>query len=225
MNEGKESGEALARGGPASIRRLLVAVPDALTSAAFVLVWHDPLFFGEDSVQRLMLVMMLEFMVVHSSGFMGVVVFEPTASRQRRTLAVLGLSVFYLLFVAGWSVIYSVVWPLLAFAWLLFSRLSDIWLDPKPVEADRIRQLSWWAASVVFFVGGVFVTIAVPLPRLGLTPEVVPTLGLDGGGLWIEQPHTVIAFGAGYFLAQSLLKVVVAALAGSRRIPASRAGG
>jgi len=45
----------------------------------------------------------------------------------------------------------------------------------------------------------VVATSLLPLPRLGLQPDVVATLGLPGSGQWIESPQTGIAFGALYF--------------------------
>ena len=45
----------------------------------------------------------------------------------------------------------------------------------------------------------VFAGILLPLPRLGLQPGVVARLGIEGEGLWIEQPHTVLFSGMLYF--------------------------
>ena len=46
--------------------------------------------------------------------------------------------------------------------------------------------------------------ILLPLPRLGLTPEVVARLALPGSGQWVEQPHRVLAFGFLYFAATAI---------------------
>jgi hypothetical protein len=59
---------------------------------------------------------------------------------------------------------------------------------------------------VALYVLGVFVTVILPLPRLGITPEVVAQLGIPGSGLWVERPHTVIAFGLLYFGALAAVK-------------------
>jgi hypothetical protein len=52
----------------------------------------------------------------------------------------------------------------------------------------------------------VFVTLLLPLPRLGLTPDIVASAGLVGSGYWIENPHSVVAFGLIYFGLQALAK-------------------
>jgi hypothetical protein len=44
-------------------------------------------------------------------------------------------------------------------------------------------------------------TTVLPLPRLGLTPEVVSGQHLPGEGRWIARPCRVMAFGFLYFTA------------------------
>ena len=63
-----------------------------------------------------------------------------------------------------------------------------------------------WMLSFVFYLVGIFATALVPLPALGLTRDFVISMHLDGTGLWIDHPETVIAFGAFYFAAQSMTK-------------------
>lgn len=191
------------------LRRVVLALPDAITCALFVLTWLEPFRFGPDAVKTGLIVMLLEFLVVHSSGFFAVLVYDPETSRGRRTLYVLGLSLFYLLFVLAWALSFSEWWPLGAFAWLIGSRLGAIWLAPVPLEVERTRQIVLWALSVVLYLAGVGATIESPLPHFGITPEVVPALGIEGGGLWLEQPHRVIAFGAVYFGALAMAKLLV----------------
>lgn len=197
-------------------RRLALALPDAVTCALFVLTWLEPFRFGPAAVKTGLIVMLLEFLVVHSSGFFAVLVYDPEASRAKRTLSVLGLSLFYLLFVLAWALSFGEWWPLGAFAWLIGSRLGSIWIDPVPLENERTRQIVFWALSVVLYLGGVLATVDTPLPHFGIPPEIVPALGITGGGLWLEQPHRVIAFGALYFGGLAAVKLFVPALAGGR---------
>jgi hypothetical protein len=42
-------------------------------------------------------------------------------------------------------------------------------------------------------------TAIVPLPALGLTPEIVAGFHLPGSGTWVEKPQSVLAFGFLYF--------------------------
>lgn len=198
------------------LRRMALALPDALTCGCFALTWIEPLRFGADAVKTGLIVMLLEFLVVHSSGFFAVLVYDPEASRARRTLCVLGLGLFYLLFVLAWAASFGEWWPLGAFAWLIGSRLGSIWIDPLPLEDERTRQIVFWAVSVVLYLGGVVATVATPLPHFGMPPELVPSLGLSGGGVWIEEPHRVIAFGALYFGGLAAVKLLVPAFSARR---------
>ena len=116
---------------------VLSALPDFCLPATFLITWVRPLAFGDRMVAYLMLVMLLEFIVVHSAGFMGS---AAMGSGDRRKGAV-----FYLVFVG--------------------------------------------------------ITTVLPLPKLGITAAVVSAQELPGEGLWIEQPHRVIAFGFLYFSA------------------------
>lgn len=198
------------------LRRFALALPDAVTCGFFALTWLEPFRFGADAVKTGLIVMLLEFLVVHSSGFFAVLVYNPEASRLKRTLSVLGLSLFYLLFVLGWAAVFAEWWPLGAFAWLIGSRLGTIWIDPVPLVNEAGRQLILWVLSVLLYLGGVFATVDTPLPYLGIPPELVPSLGITGGGLWVEQPHRVIAFGALYFGGLALVKLLVPAVTAQR---------
>ncbi len=46
-----------------------------------------------------------------------------------------------------------------------------------------------------------------PVPRLGISRAAVDDLALPGSGLWIEQPHRVLAAGTLYFLCRTLVDV------------------
>jgi len=181
------------------VGRLFAALPDALTCLAYAWTWLQPLRFDSDAVKSLMLVMLMEFLVVHSGGFFGVVVLSNDIARIKKTLFIAGLGCFYLLFAGAFSLAFHAWWPILTFAWLLASRFCVVWLSPRPREAEVGRQMSLWALSVAAYLAGVFLGVMLPIPQLGITDQVMPSLGLVGGGLWVEKPWTVIASGTFYF--------------------------
>jgi hypothetical protein len=181
------------------IGRLFAALPDALTCLAFAWTWLQPLAFDAGAVKTLMLVMLMEFLVVHSGGFLGVTVLNDDWSKARKSMAILGLGSFYLMFAAAFSLAFKAWWPVWMFLWLLGSRFAVVWLSPIPREAEAGRQMALWGLSVAAYLAAVFAGVILPIPQLGITPEVIPTLGLEGGGLWVEKPQTVIASGAIYF--------------------------
>ena len=188
------------------VARLFAALPDALTCVAYAWTWLQPLRFYAGSTKTLMLVMLMEFLCVHSGGFLGVTVLSDGFSRLQKSLAILGLGCFYLMFATAFSLAFHAWWPVYTFVWLLGSRFALVWLSPVPRENEAGRQMSLWALSVAAYLAGVFLGVLLPIPELGLGAAVLPSLGLEGSGLWVEKPQTVIASGTFYFAAMAWSK-------------------
>lgn len=187
--------------------RLAAALPDAVVACAFLVVWLSPFAFGERTVRNALLTMLIEFIVVHASGFLGAVALASERPRRQRLLALAGFGAFYALFIAAFVAIFDEIWPIWVFLWLLLGKLSYIVgrRDPRN-DALVERQKLGWAMSVVFYVCGTFLTLFLPLPRLGMTTAAQADFGLTGGGVWVDEPHRVVAFGLLYFAAQAWWK-------------------
>ena len=80
---------------------IFAAIPDAVTSAAYLIAWMAPLRFGNDLVMSLMLMLLMEFLVVHSGGFIGLTVLSETATRRTKSFAIVGFGAFYMLVVGA----------------------------------------------------------------------------------------------------------------------------
>lgn len=206
---------------PNLMQRLLAAGPDTLTSAIFLLAWIAPGFLGATRVKDLMLTMLIEFIVMHSSAFYAGIAGMTDVSRLKRLGLITALSAFYLIFVLGFSFGFHSTWPIWAFAWLFVSRFMHLWTSTATSAENTQRMMSSWVISALAYLGGVFATIILPLPALGLTPAAIAALQIpkNMSGLWIDKPWTVMAFGVLYFgvLAWSKFKGVPAALAAPRR--------
>ncbi len=179
--------------------RLAAALPDAVTAGFFLIVWLAPMALGESAVRNAMLIMLVEFLVVHASGFLGGFAFGGKISRFKRVLAMLGFSMFYLGFVAAFALVFNEWWPLPVFGWLLLGKFAGALSHRAPSAEQSQRMIGNWGLGVLFYIGGVFLTLLLPMPRLGLTLELQPAFGLPGSGLWVDQPQRVIAFGVLYF--------------------------
>ncbi len=164
----------------------------------FLITWIAPTAFGPFMVKWLLLVMMMEFIIVHASGFMGVVAFGPR-SRAVRSVGILLLSLFYTLFAGGAALVFRSWWPLAAFWGQTLNRLLGVILGTAPTAEQRDLVMAGWGAAVTFYLLGCFATILLPVPALGITPEVVAAQHLPGSGLWVDHPEKVIAFGVLYF--------------------------
>ncbi|TKR30762.1 hypothetical protein FCE95_11730 [Luteimonas gilva] len=186
--------------------RLLGAAPDVITGIACLIVWISPLTFGQGAVKTVVLMMLMEFLLVHGTGFFTVVALLEDVSRVKRLLAMSGLLCFYALFVGAFVAVFRAWWPVWVFLWLAASKAIWIFAAPRDREAETARQMGAWAFSVVVYLAAVFGGVILPLPRLGITEELLPTLGLPGSGEWIERPHTAVAGMAFYYFAMAAFK-------------------
>ena len=189
--------------------RLLAPAVDIVSGLACLVVWAAPLAFGADAVKTVIAMMVMEFVLVHGAGFFAVVPSMAGRRRWQRAAATLGLAAFYLLFVLAICLGFGQWWPLPVFAWLVGGKLLWIASDEAGDARETDRQVGTWAFSVVAYLAAVFGGVVLPLPPLGLTPEVVAGLRLPGGGEWIERPQTAVAGMAFYFFALAAFKALL----------------
>lgn len=175
------------------------------------MVWLWPFALGPLAVKTALLVMLLEFFLIHATGFFTAIGGAPDVSRAKRMLSLFGLTLFYLLMVGAFAWSFGEWWPLLAFLWLAVGKAAWAWgTRPGTGDGAQAAAMVAWGGSVVAYIGGVFATLMLPVPRLGMTEAVQPAFGLQGGGVWIEEPHRVVAFGALYFALLCAGKLVAA---------------
>jgi hypothetical protein len=198
------------------VPRVLAALPDAITAAVFLIAWIAPSIPGPGYVKNLMLTMLIEFIVMHSSAFYSGLAADSDDSRVKRTLWLLGLSAFYLGFVAAFAFAFDSTWPLFAFAWLFASRFVHLWAHPAESGAEAGRMMALWGASAFTYVIGAIATVVVPLPAFGITPDFIRSMHLPGSGEWIERPYTVLAFGTLYFSVQAWVKYALSGASDQR---------
>lgn len=145
-------------------------------------------------MKTLMLVMLIEFLVVHSSGFIGQIVLSD-ASRGIKLKAIVGFGAFYMLFVQAFCLALGEWWPVAAFGWLLVGKFLMVVLERRPRPEERQRLTSLWALSVVAYLFAVFATVLLPVPEFGIDATAREAAAIPGSGLWVEQPQTVVAAG------------------------------
>lgn len=180
------------------LNRFVVALPDALTAATYALCWVAPAWLGYPWIKTLMIVMLMEFFVVHSGAFFKSLWFDQGGT-TRRALSVLGVGGFYLVFIAAISMAIEAWWPFWAFLWLLLAKAVPILLRPQPPLDEVQRQFILWALSVAAYIGAVALTAMLPIPALGIDAAARAGAAISGSGLWVEQPQTVLAAGLLYF--------------------------
>ena len=178
---------------------MVAALPDTLTAVFFLVIWIRPHAFGNDGVRNGMLIMLVEFILVHASGFLGAQVFSDRTSHLRKLIALLGFSLFYLMFIAAFSWSFGQWWPFAAFGWLIAAKFASVLSTRLTSEDRKKRMAAEWVTGVMAYLLGAFATTLLPVPRLGINADIVNGLDLPGSGLWISEPHRVVAFGVIYF--------------------------
>jgi len=192
-----------------SVNSLFAALPDALSATIFMWAWIDPATIGEPArVKNLMLTMLFEFIVMHSSAMIGSMLLSDM-TRTKKFQALIGLSALYLVFVLAFAAAFSSTWPIWVFAWLFLCRFWYLIANPTTGEdAARRMQLSW-AISAITYIAGCFATVLLPLPRFAITPEFITAMHFPENmtGDWVDHPWRVLAFGAFYFSVLALGKL------------------
>lgn len=177
---------------------LIAAIPDIAIALVFIVTWFAPLTFGEYMVRHLMLVMLLEFIVIHSAAFMGQLAIAQSGV-GRKILVILGFGVFYSIFAGAFSLAFSSLWPLMAFWGLTLNRLLRVILGGAFSAEEKELMTREWATTTMLYLLFIFMTTLLPMPRFGITPAIVAAQEIPGSGAWVAQPQRVIAFGALYF--------------------------
>ena len=168
------------------------------------MTWVAPGLLGVHRVRDVVLLMLMEFIVIHSSAFMGTAAWGGFGGKLPRGLAIVGLGLFYSLFVGGFALVFKTWAPLLGFWLLTLNRLSGALLSHADGE-ETSQVMKGWATSTFFYLIAVFATTFLPIPALGITPDVIDAADVPGdSGLWVNRPYTVLAAGFLYYTACAL---------------------
>ena len=177
---------------------IFAALPDFVLAVTFLATWRAPEAMRDGIIGYLLLTMLLEFIIVHSSAFMGIVIIGD-GDRRKKAVSLLGLGVVYSVFAGGFALAFETWWPFVAFWSLTANRMLGVLLHRAPDGEEKQYIQRSWAAGAVFYLLGAFATTLLPMPRFGITSAVVAAEALPGTGLWIEEPHRAIAFGFIYY--------------------------
>jgi hypothetical protein len=179
---------------------------DVSVAATYLAAWIAPAWVGgERGVATLVGLMVMEFLVIHSSAFLGSAALSGRFARAS-VLPLLGLLAFYSLFALGIAFGFKNPWFLAGFIGLHANRLVPVLLGRGASTVDGAAWMGRWAMGAIFYLGTAFITVFLPVPRLG----VDFVLHGYGSGEWIDAPYRALAMGFLYFTAQALLGVSMA---------------
>jgi hypothetical protein len=216
---------------PSILNRMFVAMPDALTAAAFFAAWSAPAALGSAHVDDLVRAMFLQAFVIFASlVFMMLISGGGHESRLWRLGVLTMMSVVSIFILAnalqGMDADHSKPTPigfdvahaelLYIFGWLYVSNFAHLLTHQAgnaDIENRRVAALALY--SFASYIVAFLAAISLPLPRLGLTPQFVSDMH-RGDDFWGAKLYVPIAFGAIYF---SALAAVKCALVGRAPVP------
>ncbi len=194
------------RGVGSDVAAIISSIPDFCLSLAFLGTWIWPYWFGQRAVSVLVAVVLLEFIVMHSSVFTGIFIISDLP-RVTKGLVLIGISLFYMIFAVAFSAAFHSWWPFTAFCGLSLNRLLGAVFGQAPTGREKgLLGLTWLSAALSYLLLALL-TVALPLPALGLTPEVIDAQAFSGSGEWIDEPQHAMAFGFLYYMVQGLVSL------------------
>lgn len=181
------------------------AIPDFGMALLYAGLWIAPRVFGVGRINDALLALALEIVAVFAAGLFALTL---TADRTpfgvgRATVLTLGCggATALLLYV---SIDRGAFWPVIGFWTLTGNRIAGWWRAPD--QRSRRAGVISWVLSPLFYVGAILATTYVPLPPLGLTPQVRIDAGLVGTSLWDTDPQRGLAAGMLYYTVQALYR-------------------
>ena len=173
------------------------SVPDFLVGLTFLVTWIDPKALGDDMVASMFQVMLVEFIIIHSAGFMGNVIYSKYP-QSKKLLYLLGFGAFYFVFIGAFALGFHSWWPVIAFGGLLLNRMLSVITGQAETgkEQELVKQM--WGVNVVCYLVSVFAAILIPFPELGVSPNDLSHLDMSGD--FVDQPHKMMAWGFMYFM-------------------------
>lgn len=182
----------------AAMGKIISSTFDIALAILFFVTWADPTSSWARPVGFMLLLMLLEFITVHSSAMLGAT-WASDEPRAKRLKTVVLMTLMYAVFIGAFSAGFMTWAPFLGFWVLSANRLLSMILGGRPGPEAKREAERGWARSVFLFVAGAFATTFFPVPRIGLTPEVMEGIDIAGSGLWVDEPWRVLAFGTIYF--------------------------
>lgn len=179
--------------------RVVSATPEVLATITYFVAWFAPGQLSGELLRSLVLAMLVEFLVVHSSALLSAFLAGGIPGLRHPALAVLGLGAFYMLFAAAFAAAFDSWMPVWVMGWLIGSRVLTLAVDFRGRDDEPDRQRALWVAGAVLYLLLAFATAIPPIPAFGLDEAARARMALPGSGLWIDEPQRPIAMGAFYF--------------------------
>ncbi len=176
---------------------LASAIPYFLLVVVLSRAWVDPMSVDDGVWVPLAVgLMALEFILLHSGVFMGVVAAKAQSAARRAGVFAL-LAGFYAIFAVVFSTVTGTWEVLKIFGFLMAGRFVTLIVASGEGKQELIARSG---AGIAMYIPVVFLTVFVPFPELGVNAEVLREVYPNrGGGIWEQHPERAIAGAIIYF--------------------------
>ena len=193
------------------LKSILALIPDMALAALFLSTWINPQLIPSVTVGSLVLVMIMEFVVIHSAGFMGAILVGD-ADRSKKIKGTLWFGAFYLLFFIAFAITLKTWWPMLAFLLLMANRLFSVMLSDNMSLTQKNIVMGEWAIALALYILCVAAFLMVPVDPMGASGS----LSTGGSGEWELRPYKALASGVFYFALMGFAKFFIVMRANQR---------
>ncbi|GHN03267.1 hypothetical protein WSM22_47560 [Cytophagales bacterium WSM2-2] len=159
--------------------------PELLMAGMYLILWQDSMFMGEKTMNGLMWGMFMEFALAHAHTGTAVVGLVFPANRPSGRVALVVISLFYLLFVAGISFAQGSI-----LSALLFILLSVKRIFMPAANTDFFKEILYAFFKVMIFL----LSGAAGFLLAKIVPADIPNVGTQTGA------EAVPAWGVCYFI-------------------------
>lgn len=190
--------------GPAA--RLTSSLPDFALATGYLITWIAPYTFGDGVVRLLVIMIMFEFIILHSSALLMAFILGGFSSRGS-LIGFIGLSAIYFVFAVGLSVLINAWWPFFTILLLTVNRALMMRQSGRTPARRQFSLIISWVMGFLAYAAALVLCGSLTLPVFGATPEVGALQMPDVGGSFVEEPHTALSAGFVYYLTVALLEV------------------
>lgn len=177
----------------------IAALPDLLLGLVYLVAWVDPAVLPWASGRYLLGILMLEFVIIHTSGVMSLI-YLSAGSRMARSISLIGLSLAFSGLILIMAHRFEADWMLIAFWFLTANKLLIVFLGEKSQEVRSGVVTESWVAAFLLYSGCVMISFMIPTPpALGATLESFPAT-LPAFQRWSTEPQRFLAAGFAYFM-------------------------
>lgn len=189
------------------MQNLLTGLPLLGLSGAYLATWINPSCLGQDTAGELAILIGVEFVLVHGYGFMA------KAALEGAVKVLIGMSLFYSLFLIGYCLIAKALWPVLPLVWMTLGKMTDTFnRKPGSQGSDALIRATIdtrWGCAIGAYILFAFLTVIIPLPELGLkNGDYNREFFRELGGEWGRNPEKPLAFGFLYFGTLGILELL-----------------